>query len=299
MTAVALVIVGMLAPPARASTVTVDEFVERLERARALAARGALDPTPSAMNDVREAVGLPVGLTVPDGVIHIDADPFLESLTGRDAAEFRAAGEHLGTMAQDARRSEIVRNVDRGAMGEALSRAYEGIARPGLVQRVVTYAKGMFLRILRAILEPLGTFRGFDSALAWAIVVGVGVLAILLLRRLGLRFVPERGTPEAGGQQRIDWQALADDAQRRGDLREATRALYHALVAALAARRVLSDDASTTAGECRAAVARGLPDLYPAVVDATRGFERVAYGGANPLPADVEPLRRAISEAVR
>jgi hypothetical protein len=295
----ALFIPAMLALPARASPVTMDEFVERLDHARDLADRGALDPTPSAMDDVREAVGLPVDVAVPDDVIHIDADPFLESLVGSDAAEFRAAGEHLGRMADDARLAEMARNVDGGAIDEALSRAYEGIARPGLVQRVVTYAKGMFLRILRAIFEPLGTFRGFNSALAWAVVVGVGLLSLLVLRRLGLRFVPDRAAMEAGTPRRIDWQALADEAQQRGDLREATRALYHALLAALAARRIVSDDASTTAGECRAAVARGLPDLYPAVVDATKGFERVAYGGAKPLPADVEPLRRAIREAAR
>jgi hypothetical protein len=69
------------------------------------------------------------------------------------------------------------------------------------------------------------------------------------------------------------------------------------MVAALAARGLTTDSPSLTAGECRAAVARLRPGLYPLVAEATGTYERVAYGMA---PADrnaVETLREAALQA--
>ncbi len=112
------------------------------------------------------------------------------------------------------------------------------------------------MRILRSFVDSLGEFRGFGSLFAWAVVIGLAVGVIVLLRRLGSGLVPDRAAAHRQAAAAIDWQNVADEAMRRGDLREATRALFRALVATLAVRGVVPGDPSTTAGECRAAVAR-------------------------------------------
>jgi len=125
-------------------------------------------------------------------------------------------------------------------------------------------------------------------------------LVVLVLRRLGLGLVPERAaSARASRVEGPDWELIADAAMRRNDLREATRAMFHVLVGTLATRRILPDEPSTTAGECRAAVARSEPGLYPSVSRATDAFERVAYGGADPDRSDVEAIRIASREAAR
>jgi hypothetical protein len=79
----------------------------------------------------------------------------------------------------------------------------------------------------------------------------------------------------------------------RGDLFEAVRARYGGLLAALAARGVVPDTSSLTAGETRRAVAGGLPEVYPAVVRATTVFESVMYGRADATASGVDTLAEA------
>lgn len=287
--------IGAASSSASAGSTGAD-YLDRLERARALAEQGIGDPRPETMDAVRETAAPPTDLAVPGGVVRLGPDPFLASLVGDESEDFRRAEQHLLAMAEAVRRAEEVPALDPAAVRLALSRSYVGISGSGPLQRLIAEATAILVGLLGALLDPL-THVGFGSVLAWGVVLGVAVAVVAILRRLGVGVVPERATARAPAFEQVDWQAVADEAVRRGDLREATRAFYHALVAALASRGIVAGDLSTTAGECRAAVARSLPGLYPSVVEATSVFERVAYGGSAPVRTEIEPMLRAIRES--
>lgn len=283
----------------RASTsLTVTEFLAHLERARALAETGELNPSAEAMDGVRAACGLPATLVLPSGSVDLGPDAFLASLRGDDAHDFRLATQHLVMLADEVRSAEVIVEQDRDAVSRALADSYVGIAEAGPLERLWGLVWGFLRRVLGAAFEPLVNFQGFGSVLAWAVVFGIAISVVLLLRRLGVGLVPERaaGFDEVASSP-LDWQRLAEEALRRNDLREAMRAFHHALVGRLAIRGILAGDPSTTAGECRAAVARAAPDLFASVAEATLAFERVAYGGAAPALTDVEAIRMANREA--
>ena len=63
--------------------------------------------------------------------------------------------------------------------------------------------------------------------------------------------------------------------------------------AALAGRGIVPDTPSLTAGECRQAVAGGLPGAYPVVAKATIIFESVMYGRAEATAGGVDTLAAA------
>ncbi|TMK47981.1 MAG: DUF4129 domain-containing protein [Actinobacteria bacterium] len=127
--------------------------------------------------------------------------------------------------------------------------------------------------------------------------IAAGILAVVvvvLIRRLGY-IVPERRAAGdgPGRQGKPDWDRLAREAMARGDLVEAVRARYGALLAALAGRGIVPDTPSLTAGECRRAVAGGLPGAYPVVAKATTIFESVMYGRAEATAGGVDTLAAA------
>jgi len=62
---------------------------------------------------------------------------------------------------------------------------------------------------------------------------------------------------------------------------------------ALAGRGIVPDTPSLTAGECRRAVAGGLPGAYPVVAKATTIFESVMYGRAEATASGVDTLAAA------
>ncbi|MCW3037952.1 MAG: hypothetical protein JWM17_3264, partial [Actinobacteria bacterium] len=97
----------------------------------------------------------------------------------------------------------------------------------------------------------------------------------------------------AARQGRTDWDRVAREAMARGDLAEAVRARYGALLASLAGRGIVPDTPSLTAGECRRAVAGGLAGVYPVVAKATTIFESVMYGAAEATAGDVDTLAAA------
>jgi hypothetical protein len=285
-----------LAP--RAAPITSADFLERLQQAHQLAEAGVLDPSHGAMDAVRAGLGLPVQLLLPGGTVRIDADPFLDRLQGDVPEDFARAAQHLDAFSASVRSAASAAATDRGAVASALDRAYAGIAAPGWLQRVGRNLREALARLLQAIVEPLFRYQGFGSLVAWSVVLGVGVIIVLVLRRLGVNLVPERSGSSADLTfADTDWHGLAEQAIRRGDLREAIRALFHALVATLASRGVIAADPGVTAGDCRSAVARAMPTLYPSVAEATRAFERVAYGGAPAGQGDVDALRTANREA--
>lgn len=186
--------------------------------------------------------------------------------------------------------------VDGARTEAALQSAYDGLSpQPGLWQtikdalaRALGWVIDMFERFLTG---PSGAGRVFAWAAAAALAVVLGWTGIWLLRRVGL--VKETSSAGRAAQAPpVDWRAAAESALSRGDLVEATRALYRQLLATLARKGWITDRPGLTAGDCRRA-GRRIPGLYPEIATATAAFEKVAYGKRFAEPADVEALRRA------
>ena len=275
------------------SRFTAEEFAGRLNLAIELTELGTSGPSAARMGQVREALGLPAQVVVGEAVVVLPPDPFLERLSGETSRDFERAGAHLEAT-RDALDAALGRDVPSPeSVEESLDRAYREVIqiRPSFLDRI-RRAVGELLAYL---LYRLVNFVGPSSILAWAVLLGLVAAALILLRRA--RLVPERVLPGrgAGGalETKVDWRRRAQEALRAGDLPEAIRALYLALITTLAGRGLLADAPALTAGECRAAVRRTRPSLYPVVARATESYERVVYGGATPGQGDVESLLEA------
>jgi hypothetical protein len=225
--------------------------------------------------------------------VRIEQDPYLADLEGSISDDFVRAATHLGSIAAEIREADTVAPPGGEAIDDAVGRELVGVGRPTAIDVARAYAYSAIVKVFRMLFEPLREFRGVRSVLSWAIVAALLVGIVWLLRRQGLGLVSDLATGRPREARDVDWDRVADDALRRGDLREATRALYHVLLRRLAFRGIVPPGISTTAGECRAAVAAKLPGAYDAVARGTSAFERVAYGGAPPSPQDVEALREA------
>jgi len=188
---------------------------------------------------------------------------------------------------------------DPTQLRDALARSYRGVRdEPGLAER----AMGILLNLLRALLDLVrraltndGVSVGVTIA-AWAIVGVLAFFAVMALRRL--RLSPDRRARIVREREEIvDWHARAEAALRAGDHREAVRALYRALLAALDRRGVVPDAPSMTAGRARRVTRAARPDLALAVEGATGVYERVAYGLDTFGEPDLQRMREA-EEAV-
>jgi Domain of unknown function (DUF4129) len=294
-----LVALGLVSTVVGQSRLGAAEFAERLSLAADLAQQGTAEPSTSRMSELRETLALPVEVDVGGWLLSVPADPYLESLSGESGADFERAGAHVRAL-QDALDEAVAREVPAAAdVDQALDRAYSGLVQdqpslPELLLRAIGELVG-------AVLYRLANFVGPTSILAWAVLVGLAVAAIFLLRRA--RLVPDwsgpASTAPSAAADRIDWSARAEAAIRAGDLREAVRALYLVLLASLARGGLLAEAPALTAGEARSAIRRAAPALYPSVARATDSYERVVYGGAEPDEADLQLLREAATQATR
>jgi hypothetical protein len=275
-----------------------DEFLRRLDDARALAEEGMDGVASERMDAVRATLGLPLTVVFPGWTVTVPEDPLLASLDGDSPQDFERAARHLDTLLREAERVRSAHVVEQSRLGAALAGAYEGLqsAEPSFLGRVRRAIADFFASVL----DRLFRFSGLGTIVAWLAIGAVTALIAWIVVRL--RLVPERIRPPAGWREAEtlrdrDWLRLAEDAIRRADLLESVRLLYRALLATLARRGVVADTPTVTAGECRDAVRRARPDIYPAVAEATSAFERVVYGRAAPDRRDVESLRRAEVQA--
>ena len=275
------------------SRVSAESFAERLDRAIDLTDLGASAPSEARMDQVRAALGLPAEVVVGEWAVVLPPDPFLERLTGETAADFEGAGAHLEATrrALDAAVGQDV--PAQGEVDASLDRAFRQVVQiqPSLLDRIRRAVAELFAWVLNRLVN----FVGPSSILAWAVLLGLVAAALILLRRA--RLVPELALPGRGAgrgvETTVDWRRRAQEALRAGDLPEAIRALYLALITTLAGRGLLADAPALTAGECRAAVGRNRPSLYPLVARATESYERVVYGGATPGRTDIDSLLEA------
>jgi hypothetical protein len=287
----ALPTAGWTAPRA----ISGSDFVARLDHARRLAEADAAAPSPPKMQAVRVALGLPLDVELAGGTVHVPTDEVLDGLQGTTAEDFRNADDQLAAMEDDARAALSAKPPDPARMAAALRVALRGIrTEPSLFERVRhdvwAFIVSLWQRLTRAV-DRVPLPHGL------LVIVAAGVLAVVvavLIRRLGY-LVPERRAAGdgPGRQATTDWDRLAREAMARGDLVEAVRARYGALLAALAGRGIVPDTPSLTAGECRRAVAGGLPGAYPVVAKATTIFESVMYGRAEATASGVDTLAAA------
>lgn len=289
----------LLAAPAGAQprpAISPEELLDRLEAAAVLAEDGVADPSPARMRQVEEAMGFPTVVRIEGADMAVPADPVMASLTGSSAGDFRRVADRLGALRDSLERATSSAPVDADVVESALTDAYRGVLQvdPGIIERI----RRAIGELIQGLLARLFSFQGAGTIVAWAVLVGLGILAVWLIRRL--RLVPETSMEVAGGgtgAPRVDWIARAEDAVRAGDLHLAVHAFYRGLLGALSGRGLLIDAPGLTAGECRSTVRAVRPELFDAVADATGAFEQIAYGGAVPEPGDVDTLRRAVSLA--
>jgi hypothetical protein len=288
---------SMTVPPAGAQDrIDGATYLARLQQADSLAQQGFTTPTPALMDEVRATLDLPVQIILGGRTVLAPAEPLIQQLRGDLAAEFHQAHGRLTALITEARLALGSPPSTEAELRSALEDAYDGIRfeRPSLLQRILSAISDTITRAVNGLFE----FSGLRTILEWLAVLALLAIAARVLLRG--RLVPERrvrGAREQATPSARAWIERSDRALSTGDVGEAVRALYRALVAALAARGLTTDSPSLTAGECRAAVAQLRPGLYPLVAEATGTYERVAYGLAPADPEAVEALREAAVRA--
>ena len=296
-------LVGMLAlvaPGSAQTRITPEDFADRIRAAAELAQLDGDGPSAERMAEVRDALGLPVEVAVDGWVVVVEPDPLLADLAGDDATDFEHAAQRLEALESSLADAVASEQPPSEAIAVALNEAYRGVVppRPDIPQTILRAISEVIESIIQRIGQVVGEAGGL---LATIILIGIAIVALAFLFRA--RLVPDRVSESArgarGGTRSIDWTARADEALRAGDLHEAVRALYMALLAALAGRGILADVPALTAGETRFAVRRARPAIFPAVASATDSYERVVYGGAIPDERDVALLREAAAQALR
>lgn len=124
---------------------------------------------------------------------------------------------------------------------------------------------------------PGGSVWGAVGLLA--LVVGLIVLIVALLRRFRRGGELEQVVEGPVGRSPRDWAAEADDHEAAGAYREALRCRYRETLAVLAAEDLVTEIPGRTTGEYRAAVGAAVPDARTAFGALTATFEAAWYGG--------------------
>jgi hypothetical protein len=274
--------------------VPLSEYISRLSatvgRLQAIPAGGASETT---IAEALLPLGLPLQVEIPSvGSVTVTQ----ETLIGDPATlSLETVTARMSGALASARDVETATPPDAAALASALDQAYLGQTPvgPSLAQRVLLdIAQALGWLFDHTVGAMAGS--GIGAVIAWLLLVGLLVLAGIFVRRV-------RGVTVSEGRLRLpatfvsemDWRRAADAAIAAGDIAEAVRALYHLLLATLAARGVVHDAPSLTAGECRRAVRRQRPALAPAVDAATLSFERVVFGKVPAVHRDVEILQAA------
>lgn len=180
--------------------------------------------------------------------------------------------------------------------GELVDRTIEQVlrepafttARPSWLARLRDDIRQWFFERLASLFDT-----GAGTVLAWSLVglaVVVGVLVVVrALRDVRRGAVAERGAAAVTITRRpaADWMADARAARDAGDLAEAVRCGYRAVVAGLATTGGLDEVPGRTVGEYRSQVRVNQPHRLDAFVRASEVFERVWYARRGARPDDV------------
>jgi hypothetical protein len=179
----------------------------------------------------------------------------------------------------------------RDAAADLLSRPPFVDEQPGPVGRLLARAGDAIAELLGRLLSLMGG----GSALGWVIVVvALAVLAVVAWR-VSRGATLDRQVPQAGPGQAahraVDWDRDADVAMARGELREAVRCRYAAIVATLIEAGIVEESPGRTVRELDAEVRAAAPFLAAEVAAAGERFDRIWYGGMAAEPEDDRALR--------
>jgi uncharacterized protein DUF4129 len=279
--------------------IPLSEYVTRLDATLTRLHALPTDGDHVAISGALAPLGLPLDVLTPGGgSVEVTEQTLIGST--RTYLSLEQTTARVGAALSAARAAASTEGPDLAGLRSALAKAYQGQtpSQPSLAERIFVDIGQVIGWIFDHTLGAVAR-SGLGEAIAWLLVAGVLVAVWLFVRRVQSAAVHEASVTLTGiSVPRIDWRREADRALAAGDLVEAVRALYHLMLAALAARGVVHDAPSLTAGECRRAVGIQRPALSPAVDAATATFERVVFGKVPPGDADIEVLRAA-ERAVR
>ena len=186
----------------------------------------------------------------------------------------------------------------RRAVDDVLSRPEFADAQPGLAGQVWDWLLAQLARLL-SLVGSSDPGQLLLSLVLFAIIAGLAAAAVVFVRRIRRSGAPAReGVTAPVGRSPAQWRDAARAAEVDGDLREAVRCAYRALVADFAARGWLEEVPGRTAGQYLAAVEADVPAAAPAFARVTRLFERAWYGRAGVAPADLRRLEHDADAAL-
>ncbi|MGI8794416.1 MAG: DUF4129 domain-containing protein [Acidimicrobiales bacterium] len=179
-----------------------------------------------------------------------------------------------------------------GPSAEEIRRTIEEVlSRPEFRDETTLYER-VVRWIQEQLLELIGLLTGGGRAafLAWAVLLLAGAAVVyMIVKVVGNTSGAGPGRGAAGGasisvsaqtRSSVAWEAEAGEHAAAGRWREAIRCRWRAMVARLAERGTVEEQADRTAGDYRRQVAGASPALSAAFDDATSVFERAWYGEA-------------------
>ena len=195
------------------------------------------------------------------------------------------------------------------AVQQAVARVY---ARPEYAERhgIREWINRKFAEVLGWIGDKLGSFSELRLTHPWIFWLVIGWLAATAVALLAHRVwttvqAARRADPDAGSgagksarakpRTAADWEAEAARLAAEGRLREASAALYQALLLRLDGRGAVRFDPSKTPGDYRRE-ARPHPEAARALTAFLRLFEPVAFGGRGLDAEGWERMRLAAAE---
>lgn len=176
---------------------------------------------------------------------------------------------------------------------DLLSRPPFSEHEPSAVERAFALLGDLFDALLGPILGAVGG----SPVIAWIVAVigllALGAVVLAATRRLSSGRGATLVAPPIRQRTAADWHADADAHAAAGELREALRCRYTALVAGLVEQGVLEDVAGRTVRELDAEVARAAPLLAEPVAAAGERLERAVYGAEQVTGTDLEVVDHA------
>jgi Domain of unknown function (DUF4129) len=186
---------------------------------------------------------------------------------------------------------DVGRDEAREAAQRELADPVYRAAEPSFVDRVLGW-------ILRRLSELVGAAASIVPGGPFGLIV-LALVAVLIVVIVRLRTGPIARTRRAGaavfeGRRRSadDHRRAADAAASRGDLAEAVRERFRAIVRELEQRGVLDEVSGRTVDEIAARAGAALPDSAGELSGAARLFDDVVYGGR---PATVDGYARLVA----
>jgi hypothetical protein len=333
-----VLLVSVLALAAHAETITLADYLTRLERIRG----ELVSDLPAAQNEARAlmtaTVQSPAGGFQADSSLlgaiasgNVPLDLAIQSRLDATLAALRASAPVTASRAADPalverlRRDEKATELERG--GEVLD---TNVEETGALKRAIHWmgkAYDWLVALLGRIYdwmrklwpsEPakegtLPTTAGLPwmvTAVVIFIVVFLLILAFEVIRRSRKAATPAVAESEPVSSQRDDdplsratneWERYAEELAAVGRNREAIRAWYHAVLVTLFSAAILHFRKGRTNWEYLASLPASLP-WRPQMIELTRRFEREWYGHAESPAESLDECRsraQRILDAVR